>query len=398
MKRTTVYCGALTTCAALALALLFGCDNSKKSVITPPAIVPKFLYAASCGSLGPSLHTRMRRHMKPGLVSNGSSDTGSVSGFTVDATTGALTAISGNPLATGLDCPEFLAVDPGQKFLFVPDEGNDLIHSYSIGATGALTENGSPVSQCAYQLTVDPSGKYLIAPDFCSDNIGVYAIASDGSLTAVTGSPFAETSGNEPESAWVSPNGQFVYIADWSDGASTISAFSLSAAGALTEIAGSPFAAGSFTYSISGTPDGKYLYVDDYSSDTPIDGFSVNSTTGALTALSTPSFAGGACWLSVDATGTVLFSTDCGNGNVYSSLIGTDGTLTAAAGSPFATGGSDPWPVAGDPSGKFVYVGDDADVTAIYSYSYSSAGVLTAITGSPFAPAGTYTEGIVVTH
>lgn len=394
MKRSTIYCGALTGCAIAALALLFACDNDSKKIV---AVTPKFLYAASCGGV-PTNNRALRFRAHRGVVSQDGGGTGSVSGFNVDAATGALTALAGSPAAGNLQCPEFMAVDPAQKFLFVPDESSDEIHSYAIGADGVLTEAAAgPVAQCSFQLAVDPSSKFVIAPDYCTGDIDVYSIGSDGSLTAVTGSPFSKISSNQPESALVDPTGNWVYVVDANDGPGDISAFSLSAAGALTEISGSPFATGDNPYSIAGTPDGKFIYVNDLSGTNQIDAFSANSTTGALTALSTPTFPGGDCWIAMDATGTVLFSTDC-NGNVFASVVAADGTLTAATGSPFATGISDPWPIAGDPSGKFVYVGDDSDTTEISAYSYSSAGVLTAITGSPFAPAGTYTEGIVVTH
>ena len=392
MKSTSILCGALTLGAAAALALLFGCDNDSKKVTT---ITPKFLYASSCGTASRAAVVP-RRHLK-GVIPAGGSATGGVDGYSVDPTTGALTALASSPVATGLGCPEFLVTDPGQKFLFVPDEGYDVIHAYTIASTGALTEvTGSPYSQCVFQLAVDPSGKFLVAPDYCNNNIDVYAIGSDGTLTAVAGSPFSETSGNSPQSAFIDPNGQWVYVVDDTDGPGTISAFSLSSAGALAEISGSPFTAGENSFSISGTSDGKHLYINNYGTvGSEILAYNINSSTGALTATTTPAFPGGDCWDSVDATGTILFSTDC-NGGVFSSVIAADGSLTTATGSP-ATAGTDTWPVVGDPSGSFVYAGDDADTGQIFAYTYTSAGVLTAVASSPFS-SGTYIEGIVVTH
>jgi DNA-binding beta-propeller fold protein YncE len=222
----------------------------------------------------------------------------------------------------------------------------------------------------------------------------VYGIGTTGAITEVSGSPFSETSGNSPQSAWIDPSGKFVYVVDATDGPGTISVFSLSAAGALTEITGSPYPAGGFSYAITGTADGKYVYVNNRDLN-QISAFSINSTTGALTALSTPAFSAGACWLSTDVTGGVMFSTDC-SGNVYSFTINADGSLTTATGSPFADS-SETWPVMGDPSGKFVYTGDDESPGKVFAYTYTSAGVLTAISGSPFA-ADNDIEGIVITH
>ncbi|HSY91651.1 MAG TPA: beta-propeller fold lactonase family protein [Candidatus Binatus sp.] len=399
MERIFIQCSALTVCAAATLALLAACDNDSKKIVTPP-ITPKFLYASSCGTASAKAAATSRlRHPQRGVahVSPNTVGTGGVDGYSVDPTTGALTPLTGSPVATGMSCPEFLTTDPGQKFLFVPDEGNDLLHAFTIGSTGALTEvSGSPYSQCVFQLAVDPSGKYLVAPDFCNNNIAVYTIGSDGSLSAVAGSPFAETSGNEPETVFIDPTGQWVYVADVIDGPGTISAFALSSAGALTQITGSPFASGQDSYAITGTPDGKYLYLNNLGTvGSEIIGFSVNSTTGALTALTTPAYPGGNCWDSVDVSGAVLFTTDC-NGNVLSSVIGSDGSLTTATGSPF-TAGVSTWPVVGDPSSKFVYAGDDNSPGQIFAYTYTAAGVLAPVSGSPFT-SGTYIEGIVVTH
>ncbi len=390
MGKLSIYGSALTVCAVAAIVVLFACDNNNRTA----AITPKFLYASSCGSvLGPGI----RRHHDRNSIPTPGGLIGGVNGYNVDATTGVLTAMSTSPAVTGLSCPEFLTTDPAQKFLFVPDSDAQLLHSYTIASTGALTEvSGSPYAQCSFQLAVDPSGKFLVAPDFCNGNVDAYSIGSDGSLTLVAGSPFSQIANNNPQTVLIDPTGQRVYVADTTEGPGTISVFALSSSGTLTEIPGSPFASGSNSYSISGTADGKYIYVNSIAAvGSEILAFSVNTSTGALTPLTTPSYAGGSCWTSVDATSSVLFTTDC-DGNVFSSVIGSDGSLTAAAGSP-VTAGNETWPVVGDPSGKFVYAGDDANTGQLFAYTYTSAGVLTATASSPF-PAGTYIEGIVVTH
>ena len=69
--------------------------------------------------------------------------------------------------------------------------------------------------------------------------------------------------------------------------------------------------------------------------------------------------------------------------SVYS-ISSSDGTLTEAAGSPFATG-SRPVALALSPSGKFLYVASSS-LPKVFGYSVTSGtGNLTAITGSPFA-------------
>jgi DNA-binding beta-propeller fold protein YncE len=62
--------------------------------------------------------------------------------------------------------------------------------------------------------------------------------------------------------------------------------------GALTAIAGSPFAAGETPISVAVDPTGKFAYVANIDSN-DVSGFAIDPTTGALTAISgSPFFAG----------------------------------------------------------------------------------------------------------
>jgi len=68
-----------------------------------------------------------------------------LTGYTINAATGALTAISGSPFPTAT-VPGGLAVDPTGKFLYVTNGGVSSVSGYTINATtGALTNiSGSP--------------------------------------------------------------------------------------------------------------------------------------------------------------------------------------------------------------------------------------------------------------
>ena len=59
--------------------------------------------------------------------------------------------------------------------------------------------------------------------------------------------------------------------------------------GALSEVAGSPFAAGSFPSSVAVAPSGKIVYV---SGGNNISAYTINATTGALTSIGTAVAAG----------------------------------------------------------------------------------------------------------
>jgi 6-phosphogluconolactonase (cycloisomerase 2 family) len=91
----------------------------------------------------------------PDLVQRGNT----VSAYTIDATTGALTPIVGSPFAAGLD-PVSVSVDPTGRFVFVVDAGSNTasdgaVSAYSINTTtGALT----PVPGSPFAAGQSPSG------------------------------------------------------------------------------------------------------------------------------------------------------------------------------------------------------------------------------------------------
>src|SRR4029077_19951728 len=84
-------------------------------------------------------------------------------------------------------------------------------------------------------------------------------IGANGALTPVAGSPFA--TGMTPFSVAVSPTAKFAYVAN--DTSNNVSAYNIGADGALTQLTslGSPFAAGTNPISVAVDPTGKFAYV-----------------------------------------------------------------------------------------------------------------------------------------
>ena len=63
-------------------------------------------------------------------------------------------------------------------------------------------------------MTVDPSGRFAYVANLVGDNVSAYTInSSTGALSAVAGSPFA--AGNDPWSVTVDPSGKFAYVANF---------------------------------------------------------------------------------------------------------------------------------------------------------------------------------------
>ena len=173
-----------------------------------------------------------------------------VSGYTIDPSTGALTAIAGSPFTTGGD-PRSMAVDPSGKFAYVADFTGNVL-GYTINpSTGALTAiAGSPFAagQGPQSVAVDPSGKFAYVANFGGGVSGYTIGPTTGALTPIAGSPFA--AGNGPNSVAVDPSGKFAYVTNFSG--NNVSGYTIDpSTGALTAVAGSPFAAGGGPFSVA---------------------------------------------------------------------------------------------------------------------------------------------------
>ena len=123
-----------------------------------------------------------------------------------------------------------------------------------------------------------------------SDNVSAYTIdAASGALTPVAGSPFA--AGSRPAEVAVDPSGKFVYVAN--QGSNNVSAYTIDAtSGALTPVAGSPFAAGTAPVIVAVDPSGKFVYVTDQGSNN-VSAYTIDAASGALTPVAGSPFAAG---------------------------------------------------------------------------------------------------------
>jgi 6-phosphogluconolactonase len=95
--------------------------------------------------------------------------------------------------------------------------------------------------------------------------------------------------------------------------------------------------------------------------------------------------------VTIDPTGSDLFTLDPSNNRILAYTIGSNGALTPVSGSPFATG-LNPRSQARDPTGHFLYVANTtANTVSVFS---NTAGSLAPISGSPFSipvPGQSYT-------
>jgi hypothetical protein len=190
------------------------------------------------------------------------------------------------------------------------------------------------------------SGAFVYAIDDAGTIDGYTLNSSAGTFGAISGYTAPTAPVNDGGMGMVVANEQYLYAGFGST--DTIYGWTISSSGSLTAISGSPFAA-SFMSSVGG-------------------GFGTSSI------ISNP-------------TGTLLFFASTFQDEIYVYQVGSDGTLTAATGSPFAAGIS-PVNLTTDGLGKYLYAteGTSSHIgTDVAAFLIGSGGTLTPITGSPFA-------------
>jgi 6-phosphogluconolactonase len=295
----------------------------------------------------------------------------------------------------------------GCSFLYATTNANQIL-SYQLDSSGAL---GVPVSTPAVANSPDLTGlgglgglNSSLGPLYVSDpngnDVDAFMVSGSGTLTPMTGSPFGLGGSAAGTAAGLLTFGNFLYVGDTNG---TISAFNIASSGALMAISGSPIAAGfapvNLVSAYTNPPNGPsipVLYAADFSGG-GIWGFTVGSD-GSLTAIPGSPFATPAnsapgqmfAGASVN-NGGILYVALSGLDQIGAFAIGASGSLTPLAGSPFAAGRG-PGSLFGYTN--FLYALNSLDHT-ISAYSMDqNTGVLAEISGSPFA-AGTADGGLV---
>src|SRR5262249_52620805 len=152
-------------------------------------------------------------------------------------------------------------------FVYVAHSGG--VTAYASDAnSGALTPVGAvPTGPDATTIAADPSGNFLYVANVLSQSVHTYAVNNTtGALTLVENSNarhapifVALTSG----SSGVTRSPKFVYQANFASG--DVSAFSVDpATGALAGVAGSPFSIGGSPTSVATSPDGHFVFAADF--------------------------------------------------------------------------------------------------------------------------------------
>lgn len=274
---------------------------------------------------------------------------GDVSEFAVDSASGKLAAVDGSPFATGTS-PSGFAYFAG----FLAD----------------------------YEPRDQRFRSYLYIADAGSDSLSAY---DSRSTIPVPLSPASYPTGAGPSVLARSPTSEFLYTAN-SGSTSDISAFAMEdfASGVLKPIPGSPFSSGSNVKSLAFSGDGKHLYGANVTGATAaIYGFNVDPNSGALTSLAGFPFALPSCtYVAVDRSGTYLYAT--AGTNIIGYLIDAQtGSLKPLTGFPLTAGGN-VQSVSIDSTNQFLYVANGSAETVTGFTLNEVTGGLTPMLGSPF--------------
>jgi 6-phosphogluconolactonase (cycloisomerase 2 family) len=345
---------------------------------------------------------------------DGVGNTGSVGGYTINPSTGILTAAAGSPFtAANTDLnPNSVTLDVRGQYAYVANLNSSNVSTFSVSpSTGVLTFTADTATSAAppyktFTVAVSPNGSYAFVGSDENPNgiVDAYTL-SGGVLTSV--GP-ATTAGNDPMVMVVDPTSSFLFAPEPFE--TDIAVFAIGAGGVLAPAAYFPTgltALGPMGVTLLPPSNGQpgYIFVANTGDATQAVGatvlvFSYDSTSGALSTVGSPYAVGSAGYslpmaITIDPTGRFLYVTDYNDNTVSEfSINATNGQLQAV-GTPVATGTS-PEDIKIEPSGHFAYVANYFDNT-IDEYSIDPAtGALTLVPSGGTIPTGTGPMSIAI--
>jgi 6-phosphogluconolactonase len=269
---------------------------------------------------------------------------GSVSAYSINRVTGALTALSFSPISLPAGFWACLSVHPNGSPLVVGD-GNGHVASFNITSTSATAAAGSPYSTgtaVPYSCAFSQNGNYFYTGGVSVDSFAGFAVnASTGVLTSLAGSPFSSGS-TSPPLAYATDNQGRLFVANYFAG--QVRAFTTSS-GIPSPVSGNPFPSG-LSQAWQGIlhPSGYYMVADSTLNSV---GVYKIAGTGAGTTLSaaagSPFLAGGTFTgiLAHNEAGNFLFAANRGSRNITTfNIAPATGILSGATTQPSNTLGT----------------------------------------------------------
>jgi len=300
----------------------------------------------------------------------------SLTTFALDLGTGALTRKGGGTSAG--TSPDYLAVHPSGKFLFVNNEtGSGRATAFSVGADGALTMLNSAASGGGgpAHIWVHKSGKWLLSANYNDGKLGIAAIGEDGKLTATSS---AQAGGNAHMALDDGVAGNFVFVPCAPAGYVAMFKFDVPT-GQATPNTPPTISSPSRPRHMAFNPNGKWAYLT-HESVSAITTFDYDSATGLLSNARNTTAPNDGAHVLVHPGGNFVFHIARGGDTTTVFKVGADGSLTAGA----KVGGGYDGTLTRD--GKYLLVVSGSSVT-VYAVNattgaLTAAGTGTAINGS----------------
>jgi 6-phosphogluconolactonase len=230
----------------------------------------------------------------------GQSNTGGITAFSINPSTGMLTQINDQPTMGAI--PAHSTIDPSGKYVLVANYTGANFVVFPIqdnGGLGAATQivplsgNGpDPDRQTApfgHQIQFDPGGKYAFGNDLGTDHVWVWSFdAGQGKLTPNTVPDVKVASGSGPRHSAFHPTGKFFYVI--SEMASSVTAYRYDATKGTAiwrqTVSTLPpdFAGTSTCAELIMHPTGRWIYGSNRGHDSIV-GYRIDQTTGMLSTI-----------------------------------------------------------------------------------------------------------------
>lgn len=299
-----------------------------------------------------------------------------------DPNSGALIQLVGSPITAG-QAVQAMVLHPSGKYLYAANSGaapTGTVSIFSVSSQGGITQNTTVnVGTAPTLLALDASGGFLYVGNSGSFDISVFSVdSSSGVLSPViqSGGGTSAPIGLSPLNMQLSPSGKTLFVTGQAIvGQGSIEAFPVSGG-----VLGKPVvsATGNTPYGLAIDSAGSHLYTAN-KIDNSISAFTINGDSSLTLISTTGETSTGPVALFIDKSGKYVYVANSqSSGNLAAFTIGSDGGITLLANSPFATG-AQPNFIAGDSSGKYLFVGNQS-TPVIQSFRLDgSTGTLTSV-------------------
>jgi hypothetical protein len=325
---------------------------------------------------------------------------------------GSLSPMPGSPFpaggagtGSGLASQGALQLSSDGRYLLAVDAGSNQISVLRVGwdgslqlAPGGVISSGgpTPVSIAVHGDLVYVANSGAVGPNFTG-----FTLSPWGQLQPLAGSTVPLANGSQPDDVLFNSIGRA--LVGNLTGTSQIESFAVGWNGLLTAAPGSPLTAqGLGPFGSEFRPTNPFqLFVSNAHNGTGLGTVSAFNVAwdGALSSIAGSPFADvqtAPCWVEITHDGQFLFTVNTASGNISRYWIAPNGILTLLGSTPVnATGGVGAVDARLSPDGRTLYV-DESRIGAVGAFAVKG-GNLTELPGSPISlPAGATPAGIVV--